>query len=202
MLTFRLTYLEVCHNPYFCKRSQVTEVTKETWLKTGLKLLDKEGLNSVKIGRLCQELAVTKGSFYHWFNSKPDFDMAILHFWRDIFTDEFIQNAEVGTSSQEKLTRLINNCIEGLKVESRLEIEINIWAHQEAKVGNFVKEVYAKRFAYLIQLLEDIYPTKAQAKRHGQILYSLIIGVELFYQKLTKEELENIFHDYLDRNKT
>jgi AcrR family transcriptional regulator len=175
----------------------MAEITKEIWLKLGLKLLDQEGLGALKIARLCQELAVTKGSFYHWFGSKLDFDMAVLHLWREIFTEEFIQNAEIGVSSQEKLKRLIINCIDSLKVESRLEIEINIWAHQEPLIGSFVKEVYTKRFTYLIELLEDIYFNKIEAKRHALILYSLIIGVELFYQKLTRKELEAVFLDYL-----
>jgi AcrR family transcriptional regulator len=175
----------------------VSEITKETWQKIGLKLLDQEGLGALKISRISAELDVTKGSFYHWFTSKAHFEKSILEYWKQVFTDEFIENADQGTSSKEKLKRLIENCIESLKVESRLEMEINIWAHQAPKMGAFIKEVYATRFDYLIKLLEDIYSDKTEAKRHGLILYSLIIGVELFYQKLDRQELEMVFKDYL-----
>jgi len=146
---------------------------------------------------LCQELNVSKGSFYYWFNSKADFDIALLQFWRERFTENFIQDAEAGKTSKEKLKRLILNCIENLNNESRLEIELNIWAHQDAKIGSFVNAVYEKRFGYLTKLLKDIYSSETQARRHALILYSLIIGVELFYQKLTQEELKSIFSDYI-----
>lgn len=146
---------------------------------------------------MCQELNVSKGSFYYWFNSKADFDIALLQFWRERFTENFIQDAEAGKTSKEKLKRLILNCIENLNNESRLEIELNIWAHQDAKIGSFVNAVYEKRFGYLTKLLKDIYSSETQARRHALILYSLIIGVELFYQKLTQEELKSIFSDYI-----
>lgn len=175
----------------------MAEITKETWQRTGLRLLDKEGLKALKISRLSEQLGVTKGSFYHWFSSKSEFDMSVLEYWQQVFTEEFIKNADQGASSKEKLKRLIINCIESLKVESRLEIEINIWAHQDPKMAKFIKKVYASRFDYLIKLLEDIYPDSMEAKRHGLILYSLIIGVELFYQKLSRKELEMVFRDYL-----
>jgi len=64
-------------------------------------------------------------------------------------------------------------------------------------VGEFVKSVYKERFHYLLNLLEDIYQSKEQAKRHALILYSLISGVDLFYKKLSKNELELIFSEYL-----
>lgn len=175
----------------------MSDITKERWLSLSLKVLDREGRNGLKISRLCEELGVTKGSFYHWFTSKADLDQAVLHYWQDIFTKELIRSAEVGSTAKEKLSRLVSRCIECSDAESRLEIEINIWAHQDATVGAFVKEVYVQRFSYLILLLEDIYPTKPEAKRHALILYSLIIGVELFYQKLTRDELEAVFSDYL-----
>ncbi|MFT6633788.1 MAG: AcrR family transcriptional regulator [Bacteriovoracaceae bacterium] len=175
----------------------MAEIKKEVWLKMGLKVLDKGGLNELKVSNLCNELSVTKGSFYHWFKSKSDFDMALLAYWRELFTENFIQSAEVGTNSNDKLSRLVNNCIEGLQSGSRLELEINIWAHKDLLVKNFVNEVYINRFNYLVKLLEDIHSNKNEAKRHALTLYSLTIGADLFYKKLTRKELEMIFQNYL-----
>jgi len=175
----------------------VTENTEEQWLNKGLRLLDRSGRSSLKISRLCAELNLTKGSFYHWFKSKQEFDQRLLSYWRELFTSEFIKDANHGGTSKEKLARLIEKCIEGMKDESRLEIEINMWGHQERSIGEFVEKVYKERFQYLIDLLEDIYKNKDEAKRHGHILYSLMIGVELFHENLSRKELKSIFREYL-----
>ena len=175
----------------------MTEVTKEQLLKTGLKLLDSTGRGSLKISNLCSSLKLTKGSFYHWFKSKQEFDLNLLTYWRELFTRQFIEDANSGQNSKEKLVRLINNCIENMKVNSRLEIEINMWASQDTIIGEFIEEVYKERFNYLLSLLEDIYQNKEEAKRHALILSSLAIGVDLFYQKLTKQEMDSVFREYL-----
>jgi AcrR family transcriptional regulator len=173
------------------------ENTEDLWLQKGLQLLDKSGKNSLKISILCEELNLTKGSFYHWFKSKQYFDQSLLKYWRQLFTRQFIEDANLGGSSQEKLSRLIEKCINGMGNESRLELEINIWGHQDKDIGVFVETVYKERFQYLITLLEDIYKCKEEANRHGQILYCLMIGVELFYQKLSRNDLRSIFKEYL-----
>lgn len=175
----------------------MTEVTKEQLLKTGLKLLDSTGRGSLKISNICSRLQLTKGAFYHWFKSKQEFELNLLTYWRDLFTLQFIEEANIGENSKERLVRLIKICIESMKINSRLEIEINIWASQDKVIGEFIKEVYQERFNYLLNLLEDIYQNKKEAKRHALILSSLLIGVDLFYQKLTKQEMELVFDAYL-----
>lgn len=173
------------------------QIQKEKWLKTGLMTLDENGADQIKINTLCVQLQVTKGAFYHWFNSKKDFDFEMLEYWRNTFTEQFIELSESGSSSKEKLTLLVRQCIEGLSKGSRLEIEINMWSKQNPEVGEFVLSVYQQRFDYLMSLLNDIYNSKNEAKRHGLILYCLLIGCDLFFRSITKEEAELIFQEYL-----
>jgi AcrR family transcriptional regulator len=175
----------------------VSEIIKEDWLKLGLRLLDSTGRNSLKISNLCSSLKLTKGAFYHWFESKADYDLSLLSYWRELFTIQFIENANVGETSKDKLQILINHCINSMREDSQLEIEINMWAKQDEEINEFVIEVYEKRFKYIENLLLDIYGNKEEAKRHSLILYSLVIGVDLFYRKLSKKELKLIFKDYL-----
>ena len=173
------------------------QIQKEKWLKTGLMALDKSGADQIKISTLCSQLQVTKGAFYHWFNSKKDFDFAMLEYWRNTFTKQFIELSESGSSSKEKLTLLVRKCIDGLSKGSHLEIEINMWSKQNPEVGEFVLSVYQQRFDYLMSLLNDIYHSKNEAKRHGLILYCLLIGCDLFFRAISKAEAELIFQEYL-----
>jgi AcrR family transcriptional regulator len=175
----------------------MTQIQKQKWLSTGLMTLDKNGADHLKISDLCQQLNVTKGAFYHWFKSKKDFDFALLEYWRDTFTEQFILLSDSGSNSEEKLTLLIRQCIEGLNKDSRLEIEINMWSKQNVEVGEFVLEVYQQRFDYVMKLLLDIYPCAMEAKRHALLLYCLLIGCDLFFRKISKEEAELMFREYL-----
>lgn len=175
----------------------MSEISKEQWLNEGLRLLDSSGRSSLKISKLSSNLELTKGAFYHWFKSKRDYDLNLLAYWREVFTKQFIESANEGISSKDKLERLIQNCISSMRDGSRLEIEINMWTYQDINIKTFVEEVYKERFQYLMTLLNDVYETKEEAKRHGLILYSLIIGVDLFFRKLSRRDLESIFQDYL-----
>ena len=170
---------------------------KSSWLKLGIKTIDQKGWKELKINELCDQLKVTKGSFYHWFKSKQDYEWQVLEFWKQLFTNSFIEIAEKGKDSREKLSLLGRQVIDGAIEGTRLEFEINAWSFQDEKVKAFVTSVYEKRYNYLVKLLSDIYPDPIDVKKHSLILYSLVIGVDLFYRKLSLEELELIFSDYL-----
>ena len=167
------------------------------WLKIGIKTLDTVGWRALKISELCQQLGVTKGSFYHWFKSKRDFDFQVLAYWKLRFTQGFIEQAELGDNSSEKLSLLCRQCINGTIKGNRLESEINAWSFQDEEVKEYVTSVYEQRHQYLIKLLKDIYSDPIEVKKHGLILYSLVVGVDLFYRQLSLNELEIIFSDYL-----
>jgi AcrR family transcriptional regulator len=170
---------------------------KSSWLKLGIQTLDQKGWKELKINDLCQQLQVTKGSFYHWFKSKQDYEWQVLEFWKQRFTTSFIEVAEKGKDSREKLSLLGRQVIDGAINGNRLEFEINAWSFQDEKVKTFVTSVYEKRYNYLVKLLSDIYSNPVDVKKHSLILYSLVIGVDLFYRELSLEELELIFSDYL-----
>lgn len=171
--------------------------SKLAWLKLGIQTIDEFGLNELKINVLCEKLKVTKGCFYHWFNSKRDYEFQILEFWKQRFTQSFIDNAEVGITEKQKLSLLGRQCIDGAINGNRLEFEINAWSFKDPEVSAFVYSVYKTRYEYLEKLLRGIYNDKTLVKKHALVLYSLVIGVDLFYRKLSLEELELIFSDYL-----
>ncbi|TDR20494.1 TetR/AcrR family transcriptional regulator [Marinicella litoralis] len=167
------------------------------WLKKGIQTLDTIGWRALKIKALCAQLNVTKGSFYHWFKSKRDYEMQVLAYWKQRFTQGFIEQAEQGKTSREKLSILGRQCIDGAINGNRLEFEINAWSFQDEAVKKFVTSVYQQRHQYLLKLLGDLYDDPIDVKKHGLILYALVVGVDFFYRPLSPEELELIFADYM-----
>ncbi len=58
-------------------------LTVEDWLDAGFALISKEGMRAVKIDRLCEQLGVTKGSFYWHFSDIGAYFRALAAAWGD-----------------------------------------------------------------------------------------------------------------------
>ena len=177
-----------------------TNNNKRAWLTLGLRTLGEEGLTSLKISKLCLKLKVTKGCFYHWFKSKADYELQVLAFWEQRFTQQFIKLAELGVNDKHKLSLLCEQCISSTINGNRLEFEINAWTQKNENVKDFVHKVYKQRYTYLLKLLSGIYTNEDEIKKHALIIYSLVVGIDFFYRKLSRKELELIFSEYLIKN--
>jgi AcrR family transcriptional regulator len=46
------------------------------WIQAGFAIIAEEGMQALKIDRLCQRLGVTKGSFYWHFDDMPAYRSA------------------------------------------------------------------------------------------------------------------------------
>lgn len=56
-------------------------VSRDQYFDAALGILADTGFKGLNIGRLCETLGVTSGSFYHHFSSWGDFVDAFLHSW-------------------------------------------------------------------------------------------------------------------------
>ena len=54
---------------------------RHDYFAAGMDLIAKGGVRAVTIARLCAELGVTKGSFYHHFRNVEDFRRQLLTHW-------------------------------------------------------------------------------------------------------------------------
>ena len=65
----------------------MTRLTVDDWLRTGLDILDEDGIAGLKVQRLCDRLGVTKGSFYWHFDDLDAFLSELARRWADIAVD-------------------------------------------------------------------------------------------------------------------
>src|ERR1700712_2216007 len=61
--------------------AKTPRLSAEDWARGGLRLLMAEGINAVRINRLCQELGVTRGSFYWHFADLDELREKIADLW-------------------------------------------------------------------------------------------------------------------------
>ena len=71
-----------------------TRTTREAWIEAGLSALADGGPDAVRVDVLAQKLGVTRGGFYHQFESRPAFLDALLDTWEHRSTEDVRQRVE------------------------------------------------------------------------------------------------------------
>ena len=65
------------------QEARTRRLSVDDWIAAALEIMAADGIGGVKIQRLCDELGVTKGSFYWHFKDLDAFLDAIAEQWRD-----------------------------------------------------------------------------------------------------------------------
>jgi TetR/AcrR family transcriptional repressor of nem operon len=63
--------------------------TKQRLVDAGVKLMRSKGYNATTVDDICAAAALTKGAFFHYFNSKEDIAKAAVESFRDGKSEEF-----------------------------------------------------------------------------------------------------------------
>ena len=111
--------------------------TKQKIFSTALALFDEKGYDNVTINDICHQIGLTKGAFYHHFDSKSDIlimkykfnENTLLKYYHSISTDKPLQ----------KLKKVINRFIDYPRITSLEEMKssfkVQIDSHYQAFVG-------------------------------------------------------------------
>src|SRR5471030_3295677 len=125
-------------------------LTKDDWLKRGLKTLATDGAHALKVGPMAEKLRVSRGSFYWHFRDVADFQSQILRRWQERSTDQVIRDLEADQAQPDRLKQLMKLAFAGKR---DLERAIRSWAAENAAVARIVATVDARRVAYIAKML-------------------------------------------------
>lgn len=116
-----------------------TQDTKQTILDTGYQLIVAKGFTAVGLAELLRVAGVPKGSFYHYFDSKEQFGLALI----EAYFEQYLQRLE------EMLLRSDKPALE------RLEYYWQQWqSNQKADAGNGRRCLVAKLSGEVADLSE------------------------------------------------
>ena len=59
----------------------MARISKADWIRRGLEVLSEEGYHAIRIDWLCEKFKITKGSFYHHFESLEDYERQLFKYW-------------------------------------------------------------------------------------------------------------------------
>jgi len=170
----------------------VSTLSRDDYLAAGLDLLADGGVSAVTIAALCGRLGVTKGSFYHHFDSVPVFHEALLAFWED-GTQRAIEAARAVTDSRRRLTVL-----KELAVAAHHEAEgaIRAWGRSYAPAAAVVRRVDAAREANLVESFRALGLSPARARRLARIGLATLIGTQHLERPVDRRRLLAVFDEY------
>jgi AcrR family transcriptional regulator len=159
---------------------EIAKKSPEQWVKAAWIVLEKQGVEAIRVEPLARVLGVTKGSFYWHFRDRQHLLTSVLEYWEEQHTLAMITIAERGgIDSLTKLSALWNATTgEGLRLDA--ELAIRNWGKRDQSVEEVVLRVDQTRLKYLCKLLKDMGFSEEQAKVRSFMLYSLLLGNYFF----------------------
>lgn len=161
------------------------QLSRTQWLDQGLLTLADKGPQYVKIDVLCQELGVTKGSFYHHFNHHADFVSALLDHWESTHTRQLIEAVASATSASERAERLSQLVY---SKDMRPEVAMRAWGKSHPEVAARVNAVDTQRLQYLTELAVSMGANEKQAKLLARMGYAQLVGIQHLSAHITADE--------------
>lgn len=172
------------------------KIEKTDWLGEGLRILAEEGYQRITIENLCSILKITKGSFYHHFKNIDGYIAALMEYWLEKNTVDFIKVTETITDINEKYLRL--NDLAASAVH-RCEQVIRAWSFSNKTVKKYVQQVDDMRMEYLIGLNIQAGMQEDDAKDYAIIEYGTLVGIQQLNPDISKEDFKRLYLMFLNK---
>lgn len=171
----------------------MARLNKEDWLKKGLQVLSVKGYNNLRLEYLCEQLSVTRGSFYHHFDDIHDYIDKLMEYWESNSDAIMAGVADSGGEPLERLNELQKNVFD---ISARLEVVVRAWATFNKTVLKYQRRIDKKRIGFISDLYREAgYPEKS-ADLTARIEYAAYVGVQnLHFSDAKKEDTAGLFFE-------
>ncbi|WP_328389675.1 TetR/AcrR family transcriptional regulator [Nocardia sp. NBC_00416] len=160
------------------RRRRPARLSYDDWVDGALHLLSSEGVGAIKIPRLCQELGVTKGSFYWHFDDIEQLMAAMADRWSAVQSDTVRElGAFAAIPVEDRIEKMA-----AMLVDHRhwiVETTVREWSRSNPKVAAAVRKLDQGVFETVYRIMLDLGFDENQAGlRAGAMVY---IGLGLIH---------------------
>jgi AcrR family transcriptional regulator len=151
-------------------------LTVDDWVQAGFALLSEGGPNALRIGRLCERLEVTKGSFYWHFTDMCAYRTALSAAWADLH-DERRERFESlrAAGGRERLEEMIQALIQ--PDHWALERAMRIWAMTDESIQQSVRLSDERVRSEVRQAFLDCGFDDEEASLRSSVLFATAVGL-------------------------
>lgn len=120
--------------------------TRRELIRTGIELLTERSFSATGIDSVVKQLGVPKGSFYHYFDSKEAYGLAVLQAYDEYFRRKLDRHLmDAGRAPIERIVGFVSDACEGLE---RFDFR------RGCLVGNLGQEIATLPQIYRARLIE------------------------------------------------
>jgi AcrR family transcriptional regulator len=107
--------------------------SRERWLHDGLEILAESGIGGLTIESLCARLGLSKGSFYHHFEGMSGYRRALLEYFEERETRDFIEraNAAPEPAGEARMRHMLADVMASEGGRPHLEDAVRSWASSD-----------------------------------------------------------------------
>lgn len=173
------------------------KLSQDEWIAGAFAALTEGGIDALRVEPLAKGLGVTKGSFYHHFESRRALHMAMLDAWEERGTAQIIEGVEEAETDPVAQLRELGTATFASDPEGdAIETSIRAWAAIDEVVAAAVGRVDDRRLDYVTSLLRAAGLPKGLAERRARLMYRTLIG-EFIWRTAggpasTKKELQEM----------
>lgn len=161
--------------------------SKQDWVDAGVNCLKNLGPSAISAEKLSKFLGVTRGSFYHHFDSIGEFNQAVLDYWAEASTISRFQLAkEAATTPEEELAQLVEMSWQG---DIDLEIAVRTWGASNEQAQQRIAIIDKFRLEYLTHLYQTVVKDDEKGKRLAQIAFYGLLGAINAQPRMPQDEL-------------
>lgn len=173
-------------------------LTVDDWLQAGYATVADEGLNALKLDRLCSRLNVTKGSFYWHFTDMAAYRQALIESWAQSKDDERREIEQLSDAEpRERLAQMM-----ALLIKPRhwtLERAIREWARSDDKLAAEVRAADRRLFKQLRKAFRDYGFDDDEADLRASTTFAAGIGLLHLSVPTPQKQQREKFLDFLLR---
>ena len=165
------------------------KVDRNQWFVIGLNVLKNDGYSKITIDNLCALLKITKGAFYHHFKNIDGYVDALMKYWLEVNTFEFIREVDKLSTPKEQQQKLADMAA---YASIQNESVIRAWGYSSPIVRNYVAQADSIRLEYASKLNEAAGLDAKQAMNLAIIQYSMLIGMQQVCSALPAEQFKEL----------
>lgn len=163
-------------------------LTRADWLEAAIRLFMQEGVEAVRITRLAQVMAVTRGSFYWHFKDRDDLLDGLVSFWEQKNMRSTMLALENVDNLQDGMLSLFSTWLDVSRFEPGLDMAMRDWARRSERVRQAVARADKACMNALANFFQRMGVEEIEAQTRARTTYFCQIG---YYLIGLQEELED-----------
>ncbi|MCI5094695.1 MAG: TetR/AcrR family transcriptional regulator [Rhodobacteraceae bacterium] len=153
--------------------------SREDWVRAALDTLISDGVASVKVAILAEQLDCARSSFYWFFKNRKDLLDALLDHWQNTNTRAIVSEANKPADSINYALSNVFSCwvLDG-EFDTKLDFAIREWARRDGSVRRAVDISDDTRIAALSGMYQRFSYDAGEADIRARIVYFTQLGYE------------------------